>query len=125
MCTSIVHLTAADGMAKDGADWFPVDQAVVAYDHARHAVAGDVITIDFFNRALGPGTRAGVELTLDAAKALAAVLEKAIAEAEIEEAEVRGVAAPAPRVVLSEPLSRDVPWQVTPQQAVRPASAAA
>lgn len=94
MCTSIVHLTAADGMAKDGAGWYPVDQAVVAYDHARHAIAGDVITIDFFNRALGPGTRAAVELTLESAKALAAVLQKAIEEAEIEESEVRGVGAP-------------------------------
>jgi len=36
---------------------------------------------------LPPGARAAVELTLDAAKALQAALAKAIAEAEIEEAE--------------------------------------
>jgi hypothetical protein len=47
----------------------------------------DVITIDFINGALPPGARAGVELTLDAAKALSAALTKAIAEAEIEEAD--------------------------------------
>ncbi len=38
-------------------------------------------------RTLPPGARAGVELTLETAKALHAALAKAIAEAEIEEAE--------------------------------------
>ena len=90
MCTSIVEVTPADGMAKRGEDWFPLSQAVVAYDHARHAPLGDVITLDFLNPELGSGARAGVELTLDAAKALHAALERAIAAAEFEEAEVRG-----------------------------------
>ena len=87
MCTSIVELTKADGMAKNGTDWFPVTHAAVAYDHARHAIAGDVITIDFVNEAIGPSARAGVELTLESAKALVAALTKAIAEADEEEAE--------------------------------------
>jgi hypothetical protein len=63
---------------------------VVAYDHARHAPLGDVITLDFINTGLDPGARAGVELTLDTAKALRAALDRAIAAAEYEEAEVRG-----------------------------------
>jgi hypothetical protein len=50
-------------------------------------VLADVITLDFVNRTLAPGARAAVELTLDAAKALNAALAKAIAEAEIEEAQ--------------------------------------
>jgi hypothetical protein len=87
MCTSIVEIAAAEGMAKREDEWFPLTHTVVAYDHARHAVLGDVITLDFINSGLPPGARAGVELTLGSAKALAAALEKAIAEAEIEEAD--------------------------------------
>ena len=37
------------------------------------------------NRALGPGARVAVELTLDAAKELSGALARAIAAAEIEE----------------------------------------
>jgi Family of unknown function (DUF6295) len=87
MCTSIVEIVAAEGMAKREDEWFPLTHAVVAYDHARHAVLADVITLDFINQDLPPGARAGVELTLDTAKALHAALAKAIAEAEVEEAE--------------------------------------
>ena len=90
MCTSIVEIVRAEGMAKRGDDWFPLTQAVVAYDHARHAPAADVVTLDFFNAALGPDARAGVELTLETAKELRAALDRAIAAAEFEEAEVRG-----------------------------------
>jgi len=98
MCTSIVEIAPAEGMAKRGEAWFPLAQSVVAYDHARHAPLGDVITLDFVNPALGPGARAGVELTLETAKALRAALDRAIAAAEFEEAEVRGKGA-APRLV--------------------------
>jgi hypothetical protein len=94
MCTSIVEIAPAEGMAKRGEDWFPLRQTVVAYDHARHAPLGDVITLDFFNTDLGPAARAGIELTLDSAKALRAALDRAIAAAEHEEAEVRGKGAP-------------------------------
>ena len=47
MCTSIIEIARAEGMAKRGDEWFPLSQAVVAYDHARHAPLGDVITLDF------------------------------------------------------------------------------
>jgi hypothetical protein len=90
MCTSIIEIAPAEGMAKRGDAWFPLSQAVVAYDHARHAPLGDVITLDFLNTRLDAGARAGVELTLESAKALAAALGRAIAAAEFEEAEVRG-----------------------------------
>lgn len=98
MCTSIVEITPAEGMAKRGDAWFPLTQAVVAYDHARHAPLGDVITLDFFNEHLDASARAGVEITLDSAKALRAALDRAIAAAEFEEAEVRGKSTP-PRLV--------------------------
>lgn len=94
MCTSIVEIVRAEGMAKRGDAWFPLTQAVVAYDHARHAPLADVITLDFINTGLEPGARAGVELTLGTAKELRAALDRAIAAAELEEAEVRGKGAP-------------------------------
>ena len=90
MCTSIVEITEAEGMAKRGDEWFPLTQAVVAYDHARHAPLGDVITLDFFNKNLDASARAGIEITLESAKALRAALDRAISAAEYEEAEVRG-----------------------------------
>ncbi len=90
MCTSIIEVVQAEGMAKRGDHWFPLSQAVVAYDHARHAPLGDVITLDFLNAGLGAEARAGVELTLETAKELRAALDRAIAAAEF--AEVRGVA---------------------------------
>ena len=90
MCTSIIEIAPADGMAKCGDAWFPLSHSVVAYDHARHAPLGDVITLDFINTGLDPGARAGIELTLDTAKALRAALDRAIAAAEYEESEVRG-----------------------------------
>ena len=90
MCTSIIEIARAEGMAKRGDAWFPLSTSVVAYDHARHAPLGDVITLDFINTALDPGARAGIELTLEAARALRVALDRAIAAAEFEEAEVRG-----------------------------------
>lgn len=98
MCTSIIEVTQAEGMAKRGDSWFPLSQAVVAYDHARHALLGDVITLDFLNTGLGAEARAGVELTLETAKELRAALDRAIRAADLEEAEVRGKGAP-PRLV--------------------------
>ena len=90
MCTSIVEIVRAEGMAKRGDQWFPLTQSVVAYDHALHAPLGDVITLDFFNTSLDAGARAAVDLTLDSAKELRAALDRAIAAADYEEAEVRG-----------------------------------
>src|SRR4051794_31448559 len=90
MCTSIIEIARAEGMAKRGDQWFPLTQTVVAYDHARHAPLGDVITLDFFNTDLDAGARAGIELTLETAKELRAALDRAIAAADYEEAEVRG-----------------------------------
>ena len=90
MCTSIIEIARAEGMAKRGEEWFPLTQSVVADDHARHAPLGDVITLDFFNTDLGAGARAAVELSLETAKELRAALDRAIAAADYEESEVRG-----------------------------------
>ncbi len=98
MCTSIIEIVRAEGMAKRGDEWFPLSHTVVAYDHARHAALADVITLDFVNTGLDVAARAGIELTLETARELSAALERAIAAAEFEEGEVRGKGA-APRVV--------------------------
>jgi uncharacterized protein DUF6295 len=95
MCTSIIEVVGADGMAKRGDEWFSLTQVVVAYDHARHAPLADVITLDFINTGLDPGARAGIELTLESAKELRAAIDRAITAAEFEEAEVRGRGAPS------------------------------
>ena len=87
MCTSIVEIVRAEGMAQRGDGWFTLTQAVVTYDHARHALLEDVITLDFVDAG---SARVGVELTLESAKALRAALDRAIAAADYEEAEVRG-----------------------------------
>ena len=84
MCTSIIEIARADGMARRGDEWFPLSHAVVAYDHARHAPEGDVITLDFVNLGLDPGARAGIELTLETARDLRAALDRAIAAADDE-----------------------------------------
>ncbi|HEY7552534.1 MAG TPA: DUF6295 family protein [Hyphomicrobiaceae bacterium] len=94
MCTSIIEVIGAEGMAKRADQWFALTHAVVAYDHARHAPLADVVTLDFVNTGLDPGARAGIELTLESAKDLRAALDRAIAAAEFEEAEVRGKGAP-------------------------------
>ena len=87
MCTSIVEISDCDGMGKgDAGEWFKLTHSVVSYDHPHHALLEEAITIDFVNRALEPGARVAVELTLGAAKQLSAALTRAIEQAEIEEA---------------------------------------
>jgi hypothetical protein len=85
MCTSIVEIVSAAGAGKTGDGWIDLTHSVVSYDHPHHALLEEAITIDFVNRALGPGTRVAVELTLEAAKELSGALIRAIAAAEIEE----------------------------------------
>ena len=95
MCTSIIEIARAEGMAKRGDQWFPLAQAVVAYDHARHAPLGDVITLAFLKTELDPGARAGIQLTLETEKALVERVHVSIGAACREEAEVLGKVASA------------------------------
>jgi hypothetical protein len=85
MCTSIVEIVGAEGMAKNGEAWFPLTHTVVAFDHSRYAMLEDAILIDFVNHDRGPSARAAVELTLESAKALQVALAEVIAAAELEE----------------------------------------
>ncbi len=81
MCTSIVETASVEGSGKGAGGWFELTTAVVSFDHPHHAWCEEAITIDFLNSALGPEARVGVELSLESARALSAVLAKAIAAA--------------------------------------------
>ena len=85
MCTSIVEIVTTEGAGKVADEWIGLSHAVVTYDHPRHALLEEAISIDFVNRALGPGARAAVELTLESAKELNDALTRAIAAAELAE----------------------------------------
>ncbi|MBV9553801.1 MAG: hypothetical protein JO032_13545, partial [Alphaproteobacteria bacterium] len=78
MCTSIVEIVGCAGAGKTGDGWIELTEAVVSYDHPHHALLEEAITIDFVNRALPPGARVAVELTLAAAKELSGALLGAI-----------------------------------------------
>ncbi len=83
MCTSILEIVETDGMGKGGEGWIDLTHAVVSYDHPHHAMFEDAITLDFVNSGLGPGSRIALEISLEAAKALAAALQRAIDQADI------------------------------------------
>ena len=85
MCTSIVEIVGCAGAGKTGDGWIDMTHTVVSYDHPHHALLEEAIAIDFVNRALGPGARVAVELTLEAAKELSGALIRATSQAEIEE----------------------------------------
>ena len=87
MCTSIVEVVGVEGAGRGDGGWFAVDRSVVSYDHPHHALLEEAITLDFVSSTGGPGARVAVELSLKTAKRLAAALARAIAAAEIVEAE--------------------------------------
>ncbi len=86
MCTMIVQQVEIDGSGKGSGGWFELRQANVSYDHPFNMPLEHALNIDFVNEGQGPGARVAVELTLESAKELSAALQKAIAQAEIEEA---------------------------------------
>jgi len=99
MCTSIVEIVGAAGAGKTGDGWIELTHSVVSYDHPHHALLEEAITIDFVNEALPASARVAVELTLDAAKELSAALQRAIAQADIEEADrARSIAEQARKI---------------------------
>jgi hypothetical protein len=84
MCTSILEIVECDGSGKSPEGWVKLTHAAVTFDHPHHAMLDDAVTIDFVNKALGPGARIGVELTLETAKALHAALGRVIVDVEEE-----------------------------------------
>ena len=86
MCANITEHAALYGCARAGAGWIPVDSAHISYDHPLHANLEHALNIDFVNDAAGFGSRVAVELSLDAAEALAQAILTATARARAYEA---------------------------------------
>jgi hypothetical protein len=82
VCTTISSTTAVRGAGKGAAGWFPVTEAVVAYDHPSHCGGDHALLIDFADYARGTGARVAVELDLESGRALLEQLRSAIAAAE-------------------------------------------
>ena len=89
MCTMIVQQVEIEGSGKGTADWFPLRQANVSYDHPFDAPLEHALNIEFVNEAQGSGARVAVELSVESARTLVetilAVLDRAEAAGYLEE----------------------------------------
>jgi hypothetical protein len=81
MCTYLTETVDLEGSGKGAGGWFQLTRASVYIDHPQHAPFGHTVNIDFANPALGPGARVAVELTEEAALALVAAIQTALATA--------------------------------------------
>ncbi len=90
MCTYLTELIEVDGSGKGASGYFGLTNAMVYVDHPQHAPYEHTVNIDFTNPGLGPSARVAVELTEEAALALADAIRRAIAAAP------PGLAAAAP-----------------------------
>ena len=81
MCTYLTETVDIDGSGKGAGGWFQLTRASVYVDHPQHAPFGHTVNIDFANPALGPGARVAVEITEEAALALVAAIQSALAAA--------------------------------------------
>jgi hypothetical protein len=81
MCTYQTTKIEIEGSGKGASGWFGLSNALVYVDHPVHAQYAHTVNIDFINPAQGPGARVAVELTEEAARALAAAIIEALAVA--------------------------------------------
>ena len=81
MCTMIVTQVNIEGSGKGAQGWFKLREANVSYDHPFEAPMEHALNIDFVNEALGPGARVAVELSVEAARALAAAIDTVLERA--------------------------------------------
>ncbi|NMH99986.1 DUF6295 family protein [Pseudonocardia acidicola] len=81
MCTYLTEKIGIDGSGKGAQGWFGLREATVYVDHPVHAQFGHTVNIDFLNPGQGPSARVAVELTEEAALALAEAIQRAIASA--------------------------------------------
>jgi len=78
VCTYRTEKVAITGSGKGAQGWFPLSDATVYVDHPVHAPFGHTVNIDFLNPGRGPSARVAVELTEEAALALAAAILRAV-----------------------------------------------
>ncbi|MQA77188.1 MAG: hypothetical protein GEV10_01675 [Streptosporangiales bacterium] len=81
MCTYLTEKFQVDGSGKGATGWFGLTEAMVYVDHPVHAQYGHTVNIDFTAPGRGPSARVAVELTEEAALALADAIRTAVATA--------------------------------------------
>jgi hypothetical protein len=81
MCTYLTETIEVEGSGKAPAGWISLTDASVYVDHPQHAPYEHTLNIDFRNPALGPAARVALELTEEAALALADAIRAALASA--------------------------------------------
>lgn len=81
MCTYLTEKIAIDGSGKGANGYFGLSHATVYVDHPQHAQYAHTVNIDFLNPSIGASARVAVELTEEAALALADAIHRAIASA--------------------------------------------
>lgn len=85
MCTYLTVRTPVEGSAKGpNGSWFSVSDATVYFDHPVHAMAEHTLNVDIAAPSRGPSARVALELTADAARALVAAIESALAAVPAE-----------------------------------------
>lgn len=82
MCTTINARVPMHASVKGGNGWFTVDQANVGYDHPFHIDLEHAVSLDLVDAAGGPAARVAVELSREAARALAEQILATLDEAE-------------------------------------------
>lgn len=81
MCIYLTEKITVDGGGKGATGWFSATHATVYVDHPVHAPYGHTVNIDVINPALGAKARVALELTEEAALALADAIRRAVANA--------------------------------------------
>ena len=90
MCTYVTSTTPVSGSGYAGDDWFPVDRAVVYFDHPQDAPLDHALCIDIWSRDPGgagagaPAGRIAVELDPTTARALAESILATLAHDEVK-----------------------------------------
>jgi hypothetical protein len=82
VCTGIVENTRVSGSGKGPRGWFPLDQAIVSFDHPDHAQAERAVIIDLLNRTAGPESRIAIELTPESARDLVRAILASLSRGE-------------------------------------------
>jgi Family of unknown function (DUF6295) len=81
MCTYLTEKIDIDASGKSAQGWIALTHATVYVDHPQHHPQEHTVNIDFVNPGRGPSARVALEMTEEAALALADAIHRAIASA--------------------------------------------
>jgi hypothetical protein len=82
MCTTINNRVPIRASAKGPDGWFAADHAYVGYDHPFHIDLEHAVSLDVVDESGGPAARVAVELSREAARALALQILATLDEAD-------------------------------------------